>query len=71
MSELRQYEDKCFVNIDWIIEQLEKENIRQIEKWGIQIRSVFEWLAYTVEELGSVAKAISEHEYRGGLRERA
>jgi len=67
---LRQYKDKCFENIDWIIDQLEKENKNQIEKWGVQVHSVFEWLTYTIEELGSLAKAISEYEYRGGLREK-
>lgn len=66
---MRQYKDKCFANIDWIIEQIEKENVNQITKWGVQERSAFEWLAYTIEELGSLAKAISEYEYRGGLRE--
>jgi len=66
---MKQYEDKCFANIDWIIGQLEKENKNQIEKWGIQVHSAFEWLTYTIEELGSLAKAISEYEYRGGLRE--
>ena len=67
---MNQYKDKCFKNIDWIIDQLEKENIRQIEKWGVQICSIFEWLAYTAEEFGSLAKAINEHEYRGGSKEK-
>jgi len=26
-------------------------------------------MTYTIEELGSLAKAINEYEYRGGLRE--
>jgi hypothetical protein len=66
--ELRKYQDSCFVDLDWIIHILELENRRQIEKWGIQIHSAFEWLTYTAEELGSLAKAISECEYRGGDR---
>lgn len=66
---MKQYEDKCFASIDWIIDQLEKENKNQIEKWGIQVRSAFEWMTYTIEELGSLAKAINEYEYRGGLLE--
>lgn len=45
-----------------------EEGDRQIQKWGIQDRSAFEWLAYTTEELGEMAKAISEWEYRGGLQ---
>jgi NTP pyrophosphatase (non-canonical NTP hydrolase) len=46
-----------------------RENIKQLEKWGVQTHSPFEWLAYTTEELGELAEAISEFEYRGGLAE--
>jgi len=42
------------------------ENFRQVHKWGIQDRSPFEWLTYAAEELGELAKAISEQQYRGG-----
>jgi NTP pyrophosphatase (non-canonical NTP hydrolase) len=46
-----------------------KESLRQIKKWGIQKRDLFEWLTYTTEELGELAKAISEFEYRKGTKE--
>lgn len=42
------------------------ENHAQVEKWGIQDKHPFEWLAYTLEELGETSTAISEHLYRGG-----
>lgn len=42
------------------------EHRRQIEKWGVQDRDPFEWLAYATEELGEVSNAISEWTYRGG-----
>ena len=42
------------------------ENSYQLKKWGVQSRSPFEWLAYLTEETGEVAKAISDHFYRGG-----
>lgn len=45
-----------------------KENIRQIGIHGIQTRTPFEWITYTTEELGSLAKAISEFEYRKGSK---
>jgi len=45
------------------------ENIRQIEKWGIQDRLPSEWLMFATEELGETAKAIGEFNYRGGLAE--
>ena len=63
---MRKFKDKCFVNLDWIIDRLNEENLKQIKKWGIQNRSAFEWMTYTVEELGELAEAISECEYRGG-----
>lgn len=44
---------------------LEQESFRQIEIWGVQQHTPFEWLTYTAEELGELAKAISEHVYRG------
>ena len=43
------------------------EHTRQVEKWGLQHRSLFEWLTYLTEEVGELAEAISEHEYRGGM----
>ncbi len=42
------------------------ENQRQLDKWGIQDRDPFEWLAFATEELGELACAISEHRWRGG-----
>ena len=59
-----------FINKDWLFDQLDEENLRQIEKWGIQERTAFEWLGYATEELGSLAKAINEHHYRGGPKEK-
>lgn len=67
---MKQYADRCFMNFTWIWDQLHKENVRQIEKWGIQKRSIFEWMNYTTEELGSLAKAINEHHYRKGPKEK-
>lgn len=67
---MKKYRDRMFINKDWLFDQLDEENLRQIEKWGIQERSAFEWLAYTMEELGELAEAISEYEYRGGAKEK-
>jgi NTP pyrophosphatase (non-canonical NTP hydrolase) len=67
---VKQYKDKLFINFEWISEQLMEENARQLEKWGVQERSAFEWLTYAAEELGSLAKAINENHYRKGLKEK-
>lgn len=48
-------------------EMIANENHKQVEKWGIQDVTPFEWLAYLTEEVGELAKAISENHYRGGL----
>ena len=60
--------DRCFRHFDKLTRKLLKENQNQIDTWGIQIHTPFEWLTYTTEELGELAKAISEHEYRTGSR---
>ena len=45
------------------------ENRFQIHKWGKQTHSLFEWCNYTTEEMGELAKAIAEFEYRDGSAE--
>ena len=63
---MKKYRDRMFINKEWLFNELDEENLRQISKWGIQERTPFEWLTFTAEELGSLAKAISEHQYRKG-----
>lgn len=58
--------DKCFNNIEEITALCHHENVRQLEKWGVQVHTPFEWLTYATEEFGELAKAISEHYYRDG-----
>lgn len=58
--------DCQFKNFEWLVKLLKKENESQLRKWGIQNHSPFEWLAYTIEELGELSGAISEKEYRNG-----
>jgi len=57
--------DKC-LETPSLMPLVYHENLRQLEKWGVQTRSPFEWLTYTTEELGELACAISEYHYRGG-----
>ena len=51
---------------EFIFDEIRMENHRQLNKWGVQSHSVFEWLTYTAEELAELAKAISEYTYRDG-----
>jgi len=43
-----------------------RENLRQLEKWGVQDRDPFEWLAFATEELGEMSAAIADWRFRGG-----
>ena len=56
----------CLLKDKRVIDLVIAENKRQVDKWGIQDRTPFEWLTYTTEELGELACAISEHHSRGG-----
>ena len=65
--ELKQYKDKGLQYFDERLQpDIEKENFRQIAKWGNQVHSMFEWQNYLTEEVGELAKAIAENEYRDG-----
>ncbi len=57
--------DLCFRKID-LLGEIGDENLRQLDKWGIQDHEPFEWLGFATEELGETAKAIGEWSYRGG-----
>ena len=66
---MKEYEDQLLKYNDWICGKIQKENLAQISKWGVQKRTAFEWITYLTEELGELAEAISEHEYRGASKE--
>lgn len=61
---MKQFTDRCLKQDTWIIEKIQNENSFQLKKWGVQTHSAFEWLTYTTEELGELAKAIADYEYR-------
>lgn len=63
---MKQYEDLLFVNFEKLKADVILEHQNQMNKWGVQIHSLFEWQNYITEELGELAKAIAEHEYRNG-----
>jgi len=60
------YHDVFATALEEELVSVTKEHERQLKKWGFQDRSLFEWLTYLTEEVGELAEAISEHEYRGG-----
>jgi NTP pyrophosphatase (non-canonical NTP hydrolase) len=46
-----------------------KEHEHQIEKFGIQCKSPFEWMTNLTEEVGELAEAITEQHYNNGTLE--
>ena len=56
----------CLLKHPHLFDMVRDESARQLNKWGIQDRVPFEWLAYIHEESGELAKAISEWTYRDG-----
>ena len=63
---MKLYTDNEFKLMPELLELINFEHENQIKKWGVQTHTLFEWCNYTTEELGEVAKAISENEYRDG-----
>jgi hypothetical protein len=53
--------DESFVKLKSLILH---ENLRQLEKWGVQDHEPFEWLGFATEELGEIANAIGEFQFR-------
>jgi hypothetical protein len=67
---MKEYTDLMLQDDGWILKKIINEKCNQLNKWGIQMHSAFEWLTYITEELGSLAKAIGEYEYRQGSKEK-
>ena len=63
---MKQYTDLLFKNFHYLTDNILTESRKQIHKWGIQTHSLFEWQNYLTEELGELASAIAEFEYRKG-----
>lgn len=62
----KEHQDRQFERFDSLVISLKFENRNQIRKWGLQKHTLAEWLMFTTEELGELAKAISEFVYRDG-----
>jgi len=62
----KKYRDEQFLYWKMLERSIKGEGKNQVAKWGVQEHTLIEWLMYTTEELGELAKAISEFVYRGG-----
>ena len=56
--------DACLSSLQLLIQRVKIEHESQITKWGVQTHTSFEWLTFLAEEVGELAEAISEYEYR-------
>ena len=45
-------------DISYIYNMIQEENKRQVDKWGIQDRHIFEWAMWTTEEFGEFIQAV-------------
>lgn len=66
LSENIKYKDLCLEHLNELVEKIKRENEYQLRKWGIQNRTMFEWMIYLTEEVGELAAEVSENEYRLG-----
>jgi len=62
----KRYKDEQFLYWKMLELSIKNEGKNQVQKWGVQKHTLAEWLMYTIEELGELAKAISEFVYREG-----
>lgn len=53
---------------DLTLVMVKEEEKKQRLRWGPQNITLFEWNTILAEEVGELAKAIMEHEYRGADR---
>jgi NTP pyrophosphatase (non-canonical NTP hydrolase) len=66
-DELEKYKDTRLRYFGLFKSLIESENECQLDKWGIQERTLPEWLMYATEEFGEFSKAINEYIYRDGM----
>lgn len=62
---MRHITDRELVSWPILADEVKDESSHQRHKWGVQSRTPAEWMMYLTEEIGELAEAISECEYRG------
>ncbi len=65
---IKEYPDSIGV-LNREFDKIQDEHWQQVRKWGIQKRTLFEWMTFLTEEVGELAEAISEQQYRTGTYE--
>jgi len=55
------YKDLGMVNSEFLINEIKKENKRQLSKFGFENVSAFQWMSYLTEEVGELAQAMNDY----------
>lgn len=63
---MQEYTDLKLYSYEELFDSVIDENDSQLRKWGIQTRTLPEWIMFLVEEVGEIADAIGEFLYRNG-----
>lgn len=58
--------DKCLYGLVGLIKDIKTEHKAQINKWGVQDHEPSEWLMFLTEEVGELAEAIADWQFRDG-----
>ena len=66
---MKLYEDERLMYKRMLLKSIEEENQNQLTKWGVQKRTLPEWMLFLTEEVGELANAIGEITYRNGTVE--
>ena len=61
-----EYTDLKLYSYEELFDSVIDENDLQLRKWGVQTRTLPEWIMFLVEEVGEIADAIGEFLYRNG-----
>lgn len=61
---MKRYYDDQLKHAKTLFKSIVEENQRQLSIWGVQRHTLPEWLMFLTEEVGELAKAISEFMYR-------
>lgn len=63
---MRKYKDLELKTLEKMKSLIKAENLHQLRKWGIQERTLPEWILFLGEEVGELCEAVAEFEYREG-----
>jgi len=62
---MKKYYDEELKLSKMLFKSVVEENKRQLSIWGVQSHTLPEWQMFLTEEVGELARAISEFMYRG------